>query len=47
MGYSGNTYIFKDKKELKKFKKKYLELEDKDSICYFTSNFSNLMLHFD
>ena len=47
MGYSCNAFIFKDKKELKKFKKKRLELEDKDSIYYFTSDFSNLMLHFD
>ena len=46
MGYSGNAYIFKDKKELKKLKKKHLELEDKDSICYFASDFSNLMLHY-
>ena len=46
MGYSGNAYIFKDKKELKKFKKKHLELEDKDTICYFASDFSNLMLYY-
>ena len=46
MGYSGNAYVFKNKKELKLFKKKHLELEDKDSVCYLASDFSNLMLHY-
>lgn len=46
MGYSGNAYIFKDKKELKAFKKKHLELKNEDSICYLASDFSNLMLDY-
>ena len=46
MGYSGNAYVFKDKKELRKFKKKHLELKREDSVCYFASDFSNLMLHY-
>lgn len=46
MGYSGNAYIFKDKKELKLFKKKHLELKNEDSICYLASDFSNLMFHY-
>lgn len=46
MGYSGNAYIFKDKKELKLFKKKHLELKNEDSVCYLASDFSNLMLHY-
>lgn len=46
MGYSGNAYIFKDKKELRKFKKKHLELKNEDSVCYLASDFSNLMLQY-
>lgn len=46
MGYSGNAYAFKDKKELKAFKKKHLELKDEDSIGYLGSDFSNLMLDY-
>lgn len=46
MGYSSNAYIFKDKKELKKFKKKHLELKNEDSISYFASDFSNLMFYY-
>lgn len=46
MGYSGNAYIFKDKKELKAFKKKHLELKNEDSVCYLTSDFSNLMFQY-
>lgn len=46
MGYSGNAYIFKDKKELKLFKKKHLELKNEDSVCYLASDFSNLMLDY-
>lgn len=46
MGYSGNAYIFKDKKELKAFKKKHLELKSEDSIGYLGSDFSNLMLDY-
>ena len=46
MGYSGNAYAFKNKKELKAFKKKYLELKNEDSICYLASDFSNLMLDY-
>lgn len=44
MGYSGNAYAFRDKKELKLFKKKHLKLLDEDSIGYLGSDFSNLML---
>lgn len=46
MGYSGNAYAFRDKKELKLFKKKHLDLLDKDSIGYLGSDFSNLMLDY-
>lgn len=46
MGYSGNAYAFRDKKELKLFKKKHLELKDEDSIGYLGSDFSNLMLDY-
>lgn len=46
MGYSGYAYIFKDKKELKAFKKKHLELKNEDSVCYLASDFSNLMLQY-
>lgn len=46
MGYSGNAYAFRDKKELKLFKKKHLELLDEDSIGYLGSDFSNLMLEY-
>lgn len=46
MGYSGNAYAFRDKKELKLFKKKHLELLDEDSIGYLGSDFSNLMLDY-
>lgn len=46
MGYSGNAYVFKNKKELKLFKKKHLELKNEDSVCYLASDFSNLMLHY-
>lgn len=34
MGYSGNAYAFRDKKELKLFKKKHLKLLDEDGIGY-------------
>ncbi|KAB0574517.1 hypothetical protein F7P74_06175 [Helicobacter pullorum NCTC 12824] len=46
MGYAGNAYAFKDKKELKAFKKKHLELKDEDRIGYLGSDFSNLMLDY-
>lgn len=46
MGYAGNAYAFRDKKELKLFKKKHLELKDEDSIGYLGSDFSNLMLEY-
>ena len=46
MGYSGNAYAFRDKKELKLFKKKHLKLLDEDSIGYLGSDFSNLMLDY-
>lgn len=46
MGYAGNAYAFRDKKELKTFKKKHLELKDEDSIGYLGSDFSNLMLDY-
>ena len=46
MGYSGNGYAFRDKKELKLFKKKHLKLLAEDSICYLASDFSNLMLDY-
>ena len=46
MGYSGNAYIFKDKKELKEFKKKHLELKNEDRIAWLASDFSNLMFQY-
>lgn len=46
MGYAGNAYAFRDKKELKAFKKKHLKLKDEDSIGYLGSDFSNLMLDY-
>lgn len=46
MGYAGNAYAFRDKKELKLFKKKHLELLDEDRIGYLGSDFSNLMLDY-
>ena len=46
MGYSGNAYAFRDKKELKIFKKKHLKLLNEDRIGHLGSDFSNLMLDY-
>ena len=43
MGYSGNAYAFRDKKELKIFKKKGLEFDPDDRIGKVGNMFHNLM----
>lgn len=46
MGFSGEAWVFKDKKAFKAFKKSNLKLKDEDSVFHLNGVFHNLMHHY-
>ena len=46
MGFSGEAWVFKDKKAFKAFKKSNLKLKEEDSVFHLNGLFYNLMYHY-